>query len=89
MNPETIALIIKWGPWALIGLVFLWFFIIGVIRGTYKVTRRLLYVVVYIALIWLFIGNITDFLLNFNFPIKDGIVLKTYIVDFVDGCNLL
>ena len=42
MSAETIELIIKWGPLALVGIVFLWCFLLGVIRGSYKVLRRII-----------------------------------------------
>ena len=72
MNPGTIELLIKWGPLALIGIIFLVCFLVGLIRGSYKVMRRLVYVVLYVVLIWIFIDNITGFVLDFNGPAACG-----------------
>lgn len=85
MNAETIGLLIKWGPLAVIGVVFLYYFLGGVIRGTYRVTRRLSYVILFIALIWIFIDPISNFVLDFEIPYNDMGSVRSMIVEFVEN----
>jgi len=85
MNPGTIELLIKWGPLALIGIIFLVCFLVGLIRGSYKVMRRLVYVVLYVVLIWIFIDNITGFVLDFNIPFNDLGSVRKLIKEFIEG----
>ena len=85
MDEQTIALIIKWGPLALVASVFLFYFIKGIIKGTYKVTRRLIYVLLYVVLTFIFIDNITSFLLDLKLDFVDFPGARTYIVDFVEN----
>ena len=84
MSPETIALIIKWGPLALVGVVFLWCFLLGVIRGTYKVTRRMIYVVLYVVLIWIFIEPISNMVLDFNIEINGAQGVRAFIIQTIE-----
>ena len=82
MSPENIALIIKWGPLALVSVVFLWCFLLGVIRGTYKVTVRMIYVILYVGLVWFFINDITAAALDTTLTIEGtNQSVRTYIVD--------
>ena len=85
MDAGTISLLIKWGPLALMAVVFLWFFVIGVIRGTYKVTRRLIYVVLYVLLIWLFMGQITEMVLDLNITINGVKGVRNFIVHSIEN----
>lgn len=85
MSPETIALIIKWGPLALVGVVFLWCFLLGVIRGTYKVTRRLIYVILYVALVLVFIEPLSNIVLNLNIDINGVKGVRAFIVHTVEN----
>lgn len=85
MGEETIALLIKWGPLALMAVIFVWFFIIGVIRGTYKVTRRMIYVVLYVTIIWLFMGKITNMILDINIKINGIEGVRNFIVHTIEN----
>ncbi len=85
MTEETIALLIKWGPLALMAVVFIWFFVIGVIRGTYKVTRRMIYVILYVAFVWLFIGKITNMILDFNVTINGIVGVRNFVVHTIES----
>ena len=85
MNPETIALIIKWGPLALMAVVFIYFFIVGVIRGTYRVIRRLVYVLLYVTLIFIFIDNIANIILDLNITINGIQGVRNFIVTTIES----
>ena len=85
MNAETIALLIKWGPLALVGIVFLYYFISGLIKGTYKVLRRLSYVLLFVLLSWIFIDNITAFVLDFNIPVNDMGTVREMLVELIES----
>lgn len=84
MDQETIAMLFKWVPWALIGIVFLFFFIGGVIKGRYRTIRRLLYVIIYMVIIWLFIMPITKMVLDINVTINGVQGVRNYIVKFLE-----
>lgn len=85
MDANIIGLIIKWGPLALVGLVFLIYFLGGVIKGTYKVTRRLVYVVIYVLLAWLLVGSLTSWVLDMNNITINGVRgIRNFIVKFVE-----
>ena len=85
MDAETIALLIKWGPLALVGIVFLYYFINGLIKGTYKVLRRLGYVLLFVLLSWIFIDNITAFVLDFNIPVNDMGTVREMLVELIES----
>ena len=85
MNAEVISLIIKWGPLALVAVVFLWCFILGLIRGSYKVLRRLIYVILYVVLIWIFISPITNFLLDLNIPINGIKGVRNFVIHTIES----
>lgn len=85
MSPETISMIIKWGPLALVSVVFLWCFFLGVIRGTYKVVRRMIYVVLYVVLVWFFIDQITNSVLSLNITINGIKGIRPFIVHTLES----
>lgn len=83
MSTEMIELLIKWGPLAIMFVVFATCFVVGLIRGTYKVMRRLIYVVLYVILVWIFIDNITDFALDLNITINGIKGVREFITNFI------
>lgn len=85
MDPEIIALIIKWGPLALVGVTFIYFFVVGVIRGTYKVMRRLIYVLLYVSLVFIFIDSISNFILDLNITINGVQGVRNFIVQTIES----
>ena len=85
ISPEIISLIIKWGPLVLVGVTFIYFFVVGVIRGTYKVTRRLVYVLLYVTLIFVFIDSISKFVLDLNININGVQGVRNFIVQTIEG----
>ena len=85
MDAETISLLIQWGPLAVVSVVFLWFFIVGAIRGTYKVVRRMIYCVIYIAVVWLTINDITSSLLDLNVTINGVQGVRNFIVQTIES----
>ena len=85
MNAEMIGLIIRWGPLAVVGLVFLIYFFAGLIKGSYKVTRRLVYVFIYVILAMFLVGPITDMVLDMNINISGTVGVRNFIVDFVEN----
>ena len=85
MSAETISMIIQWGPLALVSVVFLWCFILGVIRGTYKVMRRMIYCILYIVIVWLTINDITSSLLDLNVTINGVQGVRNFIVQSIES----
>lgn len=85
MSAETISMIIQWGPLALVSVVFLWCFVLGVIRGTYKVMRRMIYCILYIVIVWLTINDITSSLLDLNVTINGVQGVRNFIVQSIES----
>ena len=72
MSEKTIEMLFKWGPWALILVLSLYFFVVGVIRGRYKVLRRFIWAFLYTTILLFTIIPITKKVLDINITI-DGI----------------
>ena len=85
MNAETIELLIRWGPLAVVAVVFLMCFAIGASRGTYKVLRRLIYVVLYVIIVWIFMGQITNAILNINITINGVKGIRNFIAYTIEN----
>ena len=85
MSSETIALLIKWGPLVVVGVVFLWCFVAGLIRCTYKVTRRLIYGVLFVLASWFCVDLLSRFILDLNITIDGVKGVRNYIVHLNAG----
>ena len=85
MDAETIAMLIEWGPLAVMGVIFLIGFLFGVIRGSYKVMRRLLYVILFVGCSFFFIDTITKSFLDFNVTINGVQGVRKYIMQSIES----
>lgn len=77
--------IIRWGPLAVVAIVFLYYFIKGLILGTYKVARRVIYVILYVAFAWIFIDNITNALLDINVTINGVQGVRNFLIHAIES----
>ncbi len=85
MDIETIRLIVQYGLIGLFALVFLWGFIVGVIRGRYRVLVRLIYVVIFMLTFLFLMPLITRGLLNIPIPFGINMTGKEYIENLIQN----
>lgn len=85
MDEKTIALLFKWGPWALILVLSIYFFVVGVIRGRYKVFRRFIWVFLYTTLLLIFIMPLARNVLNLNVTINGVQGVRNYIISVIEN----
>lgn len=80
MSEKTIAMLFKWGPWALILVLSLYFFVVGIIRGRYKVLRRFIWAFLYTTVLLFIIAPITKAVLDMNVTINGVQGVRNYII---------
>lgn len=85
MSDRTLELLFKWGPWAILVVMFLIFFLSGIIKGRYKVLRRFIYVALFVVLSWAFIMPITKGILDLNITIKGVQGVRNFIIQFIEN----
>ncbi len=80
MSEKTIEMLFKWGPWALILVLSLYFFVAGVIRGRYKVLRRFIWAFLYTTILLFTIIPITKKVLDMNITINGIQGVRNFII---------
>lgn len=82
---ESLKTIITFGGLALFALIFLYGFIVGVIRGRYKVSVRFVYVIVFMVLLAIFTPLIINGALNIQIPFGIDNSVKGFIQTFIEN----
>ncbi len=84
MDESTIKLIFTWGPWGLILIIFLWSFLVGVIKGRYKVLKRGVYALIYVTVMMFISMPLVDFAMELEINIDGANSVKELILNILE-----